>query len=325
MFNIRGMDPSATSSLRWKLPYLDNLVHQSTKSYSFISITETWLKPFITDAQMEIDGYTIYRSDRFNKERGGCCLYIQDSYSVSDHFKYDDDFCEIIVCSVVNVKTLLFCVYRTGETPHESFYDALRFMQSCVETKDDSWSIIITGDFNFPNIDWNTLKASSDGGCRQCADALLKFMESNLLCQIVNKPTRRDPISGTENILDLVITNNGDLFRDVDVLPTSMSDHDSVSIILSQHFNYASVKGQEILQKDTPVGFNSLNFHKADYNEINADLCKINWDSLKAESSYEDFPITFYQALLSICEKHTPRKIFSNKHKKSSKTVLCHQ
>ena len=149
-------------------------------------------------------------------------------------------------------------------------------------------------------------------------------MESNLLCQIVDKPTHCDSTSGTENILDIVITNNGDLFRDVDVLPTRMSDHDSISIILSHHFNHASVKEQGKLQKDTPVGFNSLNFHKADYDGINADLCKINWDSLKAESSDEDFSITFYQVLLSVCEKHTPKKVFSNKHK-SKYQKLCYK
>ena len=129
--------------------------------------------------------------------------------------------------------------------------------------------------------------------------------------------TRCDSTRGTENILDIVITNNGDLFRDVDVLPTRMSDHDSISIILSHHFNHASVKEQGKLQKDTPVGFNSLNFHKADYDGINADLCKIKWDSLKAESSDEDFSITFikfcYLFVKSIhLKKYSPINISQN-------------
>ena len=75
MLNIRGLDPSARSSQCWKVPYLENLVHQSIESYFFISITETWLIPAITKAQMEIHGYELFRSDRCDRERGGSCLY----------------------------------------------------------------------------------------------------------------------------------------------------------------------------------------------------------------------------------------------------------
>ena len=57
MLNIQGLDPSASSSLSWKVPYLDVLVNSSLQHYSVISITETHVKDQINDAQMNITGY----------------------------------------------------------------------------------------------------------------------------------------------------------------------------------------------------------------------------------------------------------------------------
>ena len=330
MLNIEGLDVSASSSLRWKVPYLESLVNQSVESYAFISISETWLKPHITDAQLHLESYNLYRSDRCNRERGGCCLYIQEKYSVADHFKYDDDFCEVIGCSIDRSKTWLFSVYRPGNTPHSKFNDALEFIQSCIDTKDDSWTIIITGDFNFPNICWETLNVVSGSdttsACRQCADKLLQFMESNLLTQIVDKPTRLDS-NGTANILELIITNNEDLMREVEILPTLLSDHHLMSIILSDYFK-ESTQQKKQHSKNPPIpnksSFHSLNFHKANFDKINEDLEKVNWESIKAGTSNNMFPEVFYETVLSICRKHTPLKKPSYKPKKTKYYKACY-
>ena len=330
MLNIEGLDPSASSSLRWKVPYLESLVTQSVESYAFISISETWLKPHVTDAQLHIEGFNIYRSDRINRERGGCCLYVQEKYSVSDHFKYDDNFCEVIACSMESSKTWIFSVYRPGNTPHSKFNDALEFIQSCIHTKDDSWTVIITGDFNFPNICWETLIVKSDSdttrACRQCADKLLQFMEANLLTQIVEKPTRIAP-NGTANILEIVITNNNDLMREVEIIPTSISDHQLMSVILSDSFKGSTQHKKQFLNTSSvpnKSGFHALNFHTADFDKINEDLEKVNWESIKAGSSNNMFPEVFHETVLSICRKYTPLKQLSHKPKKSKYSKLCY-
>ena len=139
MLNIQGLDPSASSSLSWKVPYLDVLVNSSLQHYSVISITETHVKDQINDAQMNITGYNVYRSDRTSsKEKGGCCLYIQESLNVSNHSKYDDDYCEVVCCCIDTIKTLVFSVYRPAKTPHQKFEEALHFIQSCINLKDES-------------------------------------------------------------------------------------------------------------------------------------------------------------------------------------------
>ena len=207
MLYIQGMDPSASSTQCWKVPYLEAVLLQSTVNYSILSITETWIKPHITQAQLNIEGFNLYRADRCRRDRGGSCLYIRDNIIVSDVSKYDDDYCEVIHCTLNNLKTLVFSVYRPGDTPHKKFSDVINFIQSCIDSYDNPWTIIITGDFNFPNICWKTLSIinTTSNGCKSCAEVLLQFMECNLLNQIVDQPTRMDE-SGAKNILDLVQT-----------------------------------------------------------------------------------------------------------------------
>ena len=121
MLNIYGMDCSASSSLKWKVPYIEDFVNQSIKWYPIISITETWLKPHITDAQLHITGYNIYRSDRCHRDRGGSCLYIHESHIVSENFKFDNGYCEVVACVMDSAKSIIFSVYRPGDTPHQNF------------------------------------------------------------------------------------------------------------------------------------------------------------------------------------------------------------
>ena len=58
------MDPSARSKGRWKVPALRNLVldrARENKHIPFMAITETWLKPHLNDAQVDIPNYDVYR------------------------------------------------------------------------------------------------------------------------------------------------------------------------------------------------------------------------------------------------------------------------
>ena len=328
MLNIWGMDPSAASTLCWKVPYLENLVTQSAVSYSILSFTETWLKPHITDAQLSIEGFNIFRADRENRGRGGCCLYIRENMIVSDHSKYDDDYCQVIGCSLENVKTMVFSVYRPDNTPHKKFTDAINFIQSFIDTRDQTWNIVITGDFNFPNICWSTLDIKPDvnNGCKSCAETLMQFMESNLLNQVIDQPTRLAS-SGVENILDIVITNKTSLLLEAEVLPTLLSDHEIVSVILSNDLkiptSQKTSKPETKLQHGTS-SFGSLNFQKADFDKISDELGNVKWEKLKADHPDGDFPVVFYETVLSICCKYTPlKKISLSKRSKYHKVCYA--
>lgn len=58
LWNCRGLKPRTVPS---KVPYIQDLVRD--KNQLFMALTETWLAGH-TDAELSIDGYTLFRQDR---------------------------------------------------------------------------------------------------------------------------------------------------------------------------------------------------------------------------------------------------------------------
>ena len=65
LINGQSVSPAANSNCRWKIPFIqETIVGGSTPPPAIIAVTETWLKNYITDAQVSMKGYKVYRSDR---------------------------------------------------------------------------------------------------------------------------------------------------------------------------------------------------------------------------------------------------------------------
>ena len=43
-----------------------------------IAISESWLEESFLNAEINIDGFTIYRADRNDRMRGGVCMYVKN-------------------------------------------------------------------------------------------------------------------------------------------------------------------------------------------------------------------------------------------------------
>ena len=75
--NVQSINPSANSSCRWKVPEISSIVQEEVSkkhALPFIALTETWLKSYITDAQLHVPGYLVSRSDRDSRVGGGVLL-----------------------------------------------------------------------------------------------------------------------------------------------------------------------------------------------------------------------------------------------------------
>ena len=84
----------------------------------------------------------------------------------------------------------------------------------------------MTGDFNLPNINWNDNSISSKNGySAKVAEQIINLVEEHGLTQDVTQPTRKQ--GATENIPDLVFTNNPDMVEKVTVVD-GIADHSSV-------------------------------------------------------------------------------------------------
>ena len=202
MLNKEGISPKATSDSRWKIPFISDMLHETGSFVPFMCITETWLKDYITDSQVNIPNYNVYRADRAKKVRGGALIYVHESLSVSGELTYDDGICQGIILTIDSLDTIVASVYRPPGAQLSSFKNLISWLQEYSEPSKNR-DTFINGDFNFPNIDWETLHISRDLGINEssCAQTLLDFMSFNFLSQIIDKPTRLN------NILDLTLTN----------------------------------------------------------------------------------------------------------------------
>lgn len=112
-------------------------------SFDLIAISETWLKPYVSNLSIRLENCKVIRNDRLHRRGGGVCIYLKSNLQHKLVFQISTDGCESIFIEVNfnNVKTLFGVVYlphgdiSAFETLH---YDLLLKYSN----------IIIVGDFN---------------------------------------------------------------------------------------------------------------------------------------------------------------------------------
>ena len=109
--------------------------------------------------------------------------------------------------------------------------DQLCHLQNSLECLRDCDSCILGGDFNIPEIDWES-SAPSRSSAR--ANLLCNIVLQFSLFQLVHEPTRG------ANILDLVLTNDKNTLRNVSVvdgIPGSDRDGFRFEVILRSSYS----------------------------------------------------------------------------------------
>ena len=299
------MNPSASSPCQYKIDELRALVEDRKGSgtiVSFLAITESWLEPYMTDAQIQIPGYIVSRCDRKGRG-GGVCLYTQENFTISDEWKYDDGICQCLITVMPMNNLCNIVVYRPPDADEISFRNTLRFIREILEQKTDhSYQICISGDFNLPCIRWllNDIQNGYPTNMASSAEDFLRLLSEKMMNQYIVKPTRGS------NILDIFCTNDPFLVDNVDVDYTTLSDHKLVSLTLT--ISGAGYKNDYANDKQYSSGFSVLDFRRADYNQIAQKIKEVDWNQARQSCSFEEFPSIFTEILLDICQSCLPRK-----------------
>ena len=188
--------------------------------------TESWLNPEIGSGEIFPETYNVFRKDRItNSHEGGVFQAIKKDIIVTHRTDLDTE-CEIIwtQCQLAGrkSKSILFGSYYR---PNVSDMDGLVELNvSLLKMRDNinKSNVLLAGDFNAPDIDWQNPETSST--CKT-SERLLEIIDEHDLTQLVQEPTRRQ--GEIQNILDLVLSNNKNLGRNVTIIP-GISDHDMV-------------------------------------------------------------------------------------------------
>ena len=80
-----------------------------------------------------------------------------ESIPISDCIKYEDITCQAIFGCFDTIKSCIVLVYIPPISPEKSFIDLIESISHCMMgINDDSYELNLVGDFNFPDIDWET-------------------------------------------------------------------------------------------------------------------------------------------------------------------------
>ena len=168
-----------------------------------------------------------------------------------------EDSYELVCCDMIigDVVVRMVTIYRTPTcttTKSEQMVKTLGDLLSC------NYPCILCGDFNVPDIKWDRITSSS---CSSTASKeVLEFCQGYGLLQYVRNPTL------SSHILDLILTNEENLVRNVKVEPPiGNSDHALVKFEL----NYMA---------PSKIGyFYKRNYKLADLNKICGYLSNVDW------------------------------------------------
>ena len=173
-----------------------------------ISITESWLDNSVSDAEINIENYSVVRRDR-NRNGGGVCVYTRNDFTFSLRSALQTDSDEIFFIELLLPKTkpiLIGTVYRPPkQTDFLNKFEILTHMNSDCE-------IIILGDFNICY-----LQRSSN--IFKSYNNVLKLFD---LDQIITEPTRIT--NTTTSLLDHILCDNKEKICKSGTISVGLSD-----------------------------------------------------------------------------------------------------
>lgn len=251
---------------------------------------ETWLSDSISDAELGLENFNIFRCDRIAADlfRGGGVL-------IADR----DCFPSIMKKKSISNLEFMFVEFRLDHKhtvvgaiyiPPSSAVDiceshCLAINDVILESRDADF--IITGDFNLPHFSFSNDKDgilfyNNDQPCNMTGQANILMNYFNEFNLYQHNSVR----NATENTLDLIFSNLSGLSVRLALDPLIDCDkyHPALEVVLSKSFHAHFDRISTVKR----------NFKRADYARINEYLSEIPWDVKLEDRCIEDAVNFFY-------------------------------
>ena len=260
----------------------------------------------IPEPLLNVDGFEKFTNFAFSEEnlgssgKRGVAIFVNDKLETeiinmeSDH----DDNLWIKVKLRNHDSLLCGCIYRTPAKDRSKVIETTRQVCDLITkaiARNDT-HVLICGDFNYPEIDWECQFVQSD-----IIRPFIEVLQESNLYQHVCKPTRyRD---GQEpSLLDLVLSTEEGMVHNLVHNPgLGDSDHECLSFQLRCY-------NEEGESKLAP------NYHKADYEVIRERLKETDWVTL-LRGTFLDGYVCFTSILREAMKGCVPNKINGKKKK----------
>ena len=200
-----------------KVTKIDSLHSFINKNpFDLVAVSETWLKPTITNREIRIPNYSITRQDRIDKSGGGTAFYIREGlpYRIVGICRTTTCWIEII-CP--KTKSLFICsVYKSPDFSIENF---IKKLNNDVSKIHENARVILLGDFN---VDYQQRSPANS--------RLQTFARTFSFQQLIMLATRI--IQSSQSTMDLIFVNNVHRVVESGVFPLDFSDHSLIFCVI---------------------------------------------------------------------------------------------
>ena len=239
-----------------KVIYVSHVLHSS--NIDVMGIAETWLFPYVLDSFVSVSGYRVVRGDVGGSvAKHGVCLYLRSNLN----FVVDDVVCANACCAyLVDFDLYVLVIYRPPSYGDDENRRLLAFLADFCLSKE----LIILGDFNLPGICWS---GDSFPPC-PCPPLQRNFFDLFTLLgltQWVKSPT----FIYSDNILDLVLTTEGDRIGEMCFLPC-LPGCGHVPLFFDYFFQWPFDVNSGRLQRRA--------WHRGDYVALNGHFASVDWE-----------------------------------------------
>ena len=246
-----------------------------------------------TKASMEINGFELYTNIEVEENIRGISLYVSSNLTVEET-KFNTISKENIWCTLKlkdKDKLLLGCIYRSPSNNNENTHSLCNLLQEINDTNPSH--ILITGDFNYPEIDWSDYHSNTSNDHR--SQIFLNKIQDMFLYQHVTEFTRYRE-GQNPNLLDLILTNEEGMVNDIQyVPPLGKSDH--VCLVFNTNL-YAETK-----VNNKP----KYAYHRGNYQKINTNLKLIDWENRLENINTEHSWTLFEEVMSQEMEENIPK------------------
>ena len=179
-----------------------------------LAVTETWLSEDVTDQQISLEGFNVYRRDR-GDARGGVCLYVSKRFNIERlQFQTFVEFCAVKI-HATDLQPFIVCViYRPPKIPVHRWLPHMKDLIDQMKPM-QTGNFVVTGDFN-------------EDQSKQPLPIATSFLEQHDMSNYVDQPTTK-----YGSILDLMFVTSLEYNNKITVVPTYYSDHDCVKLDLT--------------------------------------------------------------------------------------------
>ena len=141
------------------------------EGYDMVFVTESWTQAHIGDAEINVEGYDLFRKDRKTSRGGGCLIFRKKHLKITliedltFNFESESVWC---MCKTCDYELVIGVCYRNPsacDIEEENLHDCIKV--ACYRYK----NIIIVGDFSQRVVDqWNRLPTTT-----VCAETINRF------------------------------------------------------------------------------------------------------------------------------------------------------